>query len=137
MLIFEGIPSIFNSLWWYFLASFCDIILCPMMPRFIISMRELYDRDLRAHWQGIDTGFGVLSHSIASGNVVVSALAFAEVAPGQGQDRVADGDEDEDDSEAMRLEALGDGTHQVVEGDGDDESKVIRLKAQGDGTCRV
>ena len=104
-----------------------------MMPRFIISMRELYDHDLRAHWEGIDTGFGVLSHSIASGNAVMSAIAFAEVAPGQGQDRVADGDED--DSEVMRLEVLGDGVHQVAEGDRDDGSEVI--EARGDGTCRV
>ena len=82
-----------------------------MMPRFIVSMRELHDRDLRARWQGIDTGFGVLSQPIASDNAVVSAIAFADVAPWQGQDQVVEGDED--DSEAIRLEARGDGTRQV------------------------
>ena len=79
-----------------------------MMPRFIVSMRELHDRDLRARWQGIDTGFGVLSQPIASDNAVVSAIAFVDVAPWQSRDQVV-----EDDEEAIRLEARGDGTRQV------------------------
>jgi hypothetical protein len=82
------------------------------MPRFIISVRELYDRDLRGGLQGIDTGFGVLSQSIASDNVVVSAIAFAGVASEQGQGQVVEDDED-DESEAIRLEARGDLTRQV------------------------
>ena len=81
------------------------------MPRFIISIRELYDRDLHGRWQGIDTGFGVLSQPIASENEVVSAIAFAAVAPGQGQGQTVEGDED--DLEAIRLEVLGDGAGQV------------------------
>ena len=80
---------------------------CPIMPRFIISVRELYDRDLRGRWRGIDTGFGVSSQPVFSG----STIEFADVAPGQGQGRVAEGEVD--DSEAIRLDTLGDGTRQV------------------------
>ena len=80
------------------------------MPRFIISVRELYDRDLRGRWQGIDTGFGVLSQPISNGNAAVSAIQFAEVAPGQEQGQVAEGETD--DSEAIRLE-MREGTRQV------------------------
>ena len=60
-----------------FLTTFCYIMICPMMPRFIISVRELYDRDLRHCWQGIDTGFSVLSQPIFSENTVGSVIAFA------------------------------------------------------------
>jgi hypothetical protein len=48
-----------------------------MIPQLIISVRELYDRDLRHCWQGIDTGFGVLSQPVSSENTVGSAIAFA------------------------------------------------------------
>ena len=79
------------------------------MPRFIISVRELHDRTLRARWQGIDSGFGVLSQPTASQNGALSEIAFADVAPGQ--DQVVEGDAD--DSEAIRLEVVGDGARQV------------------------
>ena len=79
-----------------------------MMPRFIISVRELYDRDLR-RGQGVDTGFGVLSQPIASQHVALSAISFADVA--LGQDPVVEGDAIE--SEAIGLELLGDNTQQV------------------------
>jgi hypothetical protein len=108
-----------------------------MMPRFIIGMRELYDRDLRVRWQGVDTGFGVLSQPIAGENPVVSAIAFADVTPGQGQSQVTEGDED--DPEGVRLEVLevlGNGTRQMAEGDGD-KSEAIRLEARRDATRRV
>ena len=77
------------------------------MPRFIISVRELYDRDLRGRWQGIDTGFGVLSQPISRGNAAVSAIQFADAAPGQEEGQV-----DEGEAEAIRLE-MRDGTCQV------------------------
>ena len=88
--------------------------LFPIMPRFIISVREMYDRDLRGRWQGVDTGFGVLSQPVSSGNAAVSAIRFADAAPGQEEGQVAEG-EVEDDSEAIRLETRmsGDGTGQV------------------------
>jgi len=84
--------------------------LCPMMPRFIISVRELYDRDLRGHLQGIDTGFGVSSQPVSSGNAAVSAIRFADVAPAQEDGQAAGGEVG--DSEAIRLE-MRDGTRQV------------------------
>ena len=83
--------------------------LCPIMPRFIISVRELYDHDLRG--QGIDTGFGTSSQPVSRGNAAVSAIQFADVATGQEEGQVAEGGVD--DSEAIRLEMLGDGTRQV------------------------
>jgi hypothetical protein len=76
--------------------------LCPIMPRFIISVRELYDRDLHRRWQGIDTGFGVLSQPVSSGNAAMSAIRFADVAPVQEGGQVVEGVVD--DSEAIRLE---------------------------------
>ena len=74
------------------------------MPRFIISVRELYDRDLHGHFQGIDTGFGVSSQPVSSG----SAIEFAAE---QEQGQLAEGEAD--DSEVIRLEMRDGGTHQV------------------------
>ena len=122
----------------HFLTSVSYIILFPMMPRFIISIRELRDRDLRDHWQGIDTGLGVLSHPVVSENAVVSAITFADVTSwqgqGRGQGRVVVGDAD--DSETIWVGVLGDGMGQGVEGDADD-SKAIRLGVFRDGTRQV
>ncbi|KAF8129170.1 hypothetical protein EV363DRAFT_1417714 [Boletus edulis] len=88
-----------------FISSFCSVILIPLMPRFIMGVRELYDSKLRG--QGIDTGFGVLSQPISSETVTVSTIVFPDVTPGQ----VVEGETDE--SEAIRLEGLGDSIHQV------------------------
>jgi len=118
----------------HFLTSISYVILFPMMPRFIISIRELSDRDLRGCWQGIDTGFGVLSQPVVSDIAVVSAIAFADVTSWQGQGQVVVGDAD--DSEAIWFEVPGDGMRRGVEGDADD-SKAIRLGVFGDGTCQV
>lgn len=76
------------------------------MPRFIISVRELYDSDLRGHFQAVDTGFGVLSQPNASRTLAMSAIAFADVAPGQEEGQVVEGDAD--DAGAIQLEARGD-----------------------------
>ena len=80
-----------------------------MMPRYIISMRELYDRDLRRGLHGADTGFGTLSQSIASQNMPVSAITFADVAVGQDQIMEGNGNE----LEAIRMQPLGDNTDLV------------------------
>lgn len=120
---------IISNTWQLFLTLLCYTSICPIMPRFIISMRELYDRDLRARWQGIDSGFGVLSQPIAGENAAVSAIALADVATGQEQGH-------EGDVEAIRLEEVGGGAHQVVEGD-TDNSGTIRLGVLEDGTHRV
>ncbi|KAI9457547.1 hypothetical protein HD554DRAFT_1769883 [Boletus coccyginus] len=80
------------------LTAFSYIAICPIMPRFIISVRELYEHDLRGRWQGIDTGFGMLSEP-AHEDATVTVVAFS------------DGDADE--SEAIRLELLVDNTCRV------------------------
>ena len=88
--------------------------ICPLMPRFIISMRELYDRDLRGRWQGIDTAFNISSQpGVYSGNAAVSAIQFADAAPGRGEDQEAEGEAD--DFEGIRLETRmsGDGMGHV------------------------
>ncbi|KAH0834170.1 hypothetical protein J3R83DRAFT_11477, partial [Lanmaoa asiatica] len=93
-----------------FLDLFSVITICPMMPRFIISVRELYDRDVRRRCQGIDSGFGVFSQPISSQNGAISAIAFAEVTPEQGH--IVEGNADE--SEAMlEFEVMGDNTREV------------------------
>jgi len=104
--------------WQLFLNMLCYTAICPIMPRFIISVRELYDHDLRARWQGVDSGFGIFSQPIAGENVAVSSLAFAEVATGQGQGQ-------EGDAEAViQLEELEDGAYQITEGDTDNSRAI-------------
>ena len=114
----------------FFLELVCLTTICPIMPRFIISVRELYDRDLNAGRQGIDTGFGMLSQPIAGGNVVVSAIAFAEVTTGQGQGQ-------EGGTGAIQLDELGDDTHQVMKGGDADNTEAIRLEVLGNGMHQV
>jgi hypothetical protein len=86
------------------------MLLFPMIPRFIIDVRELHHRDLHHHCQGIDTGFGFFSQPTASGSVVASAFAFADqVASGESQIVEAEAD----DSGTIRLQVLGGNTCQV------------------------
>jgi len=56
-----------------FYDTFAYSLSCVVMPRFIISIRELYLQD---QWQGIDTGFGVYIGPMSSGNVGVSTLSW-------------------------------------------------------------
>ena len=83
----------------------------PFIPHLIISVRELYDRELHGRLQGIDTGFGVLSQPTPSVNVVVSAIVFADGTPEQ--DLAAAGDADDSESEAIQLEVIGGDVYQV------------------------
>ena len=94
-----------------FLAVLSYITIIPMSPRFIISIRELHDRDLRGRWNRLDSGFGVLSQATASEDAIESAIAFADVNPGQEEGQAVE--DDEGNSEGIRLEPLGDGTQQV------------------------
>jgi len=126
--VYQNGISISNT-WRLFLALLNYTTICPIMPRFIISVRELYDRDLRARWQGIDTGFGVWSQPIASQNVALSTISFVDVATGQGQGQ-------EGDAEAIQLEELGDGAHQIVEGGHTGNANVIPLEVLGDASTR-
>ena len=63
-----------------FLQSLSYLYYGPFIPHFI-SVRELYDRELRARSQGIDTGFGVLSNPTSSGNTAMSAIVFGGATP--------------------------------------------------------
>ena len=86
------------------------------MPRFIVGVRELYDRDrVRGRWQGIDTGFGTSSQPVFkfSEHAAISTIEFADLVPGQEQGQVPVAGSEVDDSGAIRLEMLGDGTRQV------------------------
>lgn len=84
--------------------------MCVIMLRFIVGIRELYDRDLRKRWQGIDTGFGVFSQLVASSNATVSVITFADASPDQGHWTA---ECSTDDSETIQLEMVGDGARQV------------------------
>ena len=79
------------------------------MPRFIISIRELYHRDLRKRWQGIDTGFGVFSQPNSSGDTTISGIGFADDMWEQ-EEAVDDG---ADDSRGIPLEGVEDRVHPV------------------------
>ena len=83
------------------------------MPRFIISVREMYDHDARGHRQEIDTGFGLSSQTVYSENAAVSAIKFAGVASARRQERGQVAEGEVDDSEAIRLDTLGDGSRRV------------------------
>ena len=50
----------------------------PVMPRFILNIREMHGRNMRNRFQGIDNAFGRSSHPIASRNAEVSGVVFAE-----------------------------------------------------------
>ena len=111
-----------NSTAILFLSALSTLAIVSVVPRFIISIRELYDRDLRGRWEGSDAGFGVLSRPAANGTVIVSAIAFAEVNTGQNQ--VVEGDTEDAESTAG---SRGD-MSQVVEDDAG-PSEVIQPEA--------
>ncbi|KAI9456201.1 hypothetical protein HD554DRAFT_2036981 [Boletus coccyginus] len=86
-----------------FLNALAYSLSCTIMPRFIISIRASYDRDLLSRQQGSDTGFGLFSHRTADGNAAWSAIAFADVTE---QGRTLE--RDTGDSRTIQFDALGD-----------------------------
>ena len=72
-----------------FPICFAYLTFATIVPRFIISVRELYSRDVQGRWQGIDTGFGLSSHTVSS-QYEMSAIAFADVAERQAEEEVED-----------------------------------------------
>ncbi|KAF8126737.1 hypothetical protein EV363DRAFT_1173562 [Boletus edulis] len=42
-----------------FLEAFTSVAIYTPIPRLVISIRELYDRDIRGSFHTTDTGFGV------------------------------------------------------------------------------
>lgn len=96
------------------LDYFVYLLFATIMPRFLISVRELYVRDLKGQYRGmgIDTGFGVFTHPISSQDQAVSTILFANDADGSGQDQVAEGDAGNSEG-AIRSEIVRDDAHQV------------------------
>lgn len=83
--------------------------LCPLVPRFIINLRKLYDRDLEGGWRGTDIAFGMSSQSRSRRDGTGSAIAFAGLNSGESLvvERDADG------SEAIQLKVVGECVRQV------------------------
>ncbi|KAF8452892.1 hypothetical protein L210DRAFT_3519916 [Boletus edulis BED1] len=65
------------------LSMFFYIPFYTLIPRFIISIRELYHRDIRSRFH-VDTGFGVRSRSNLGLDTTVSTIVF--VGGNQGPD---------------------------------------------------
>jgi len=61
----------------YLLNAVCYSLACAIMPRFIINIRQFYDRDHRNQWRGIDSGFGS-SRTVAVLDIPKSTIAFAD-----------------------------------------------------------
>ncbi|KAN0080106.1 hypothetical protein V8E55_009672 [Tylopilus felleus] len=111
-----------QAAWGTIMPMVCYMVIISMMPRFIISMRELYDRDCCSRWKGIDSGFGVLSQPTVSPNVVTSAIAFPDVTFRQGESLVGEGGAD--DPEVIQPETLGDGAHQLAEAEAENSQEI-------------
>ena len=77
------------------LSMAASALLCTAMPRFIITVRELYDRELRGRWQGIDTGFGVGSQNVSADTMLGSGIAFADGVQESQESETVLGDADE------------------------------------------
>ncbi|KAF8452901.1 hypothetical protein L210DRAFT_3639344 [Boletus edulis BED1] len=71
--VFSVFPVQTNTI--FFLDVFNYVAFYTLIPRFIISIRELYDRDIRGRFH-IDTGFGLRSRSNPGLDTTVSALVF-------------------------------------------------------------
>ncbi|KAF8414595.1 hypothetical protein L210DRAFT_3591477 [Boletus edulis BED1] len=82
---FGGVPAnAGNSL-----DASLSILFYTLIPRFIISIRELYDRDTRGRLH-VDTGFGVVSRSNADPDTTMSAMVFVDGNHGPGMEGGAD-----------------------------------------------
>lgn len=68
-----------NSPTWVLIVITAIVMLfLPVMPRFVLNIREMHGREMRDRLQGIDTAFGLSSCPIASRNTEISAVLFAE-----------------------------------------------------------
>jgi len=74
------------------LITLTTSLLYCSMPRFIINVRDLYDRDVRGRWQAIDTGFGTVSRGILDKKGDRSMIAFADPAQEESLTLQGDGD---------------------------------------------
>jgi len=86
-----------------FLGTFLYITFYTLIPQFIISIRELYDRDIRGRLH-VDTGFGALSQPDAGLNTATSTMVFVD----RSQDYKGEGSsEDSGDLELGRAHDSG------------------------------
>ncbi|KAF8437079.1 hypothetical protein L210DRAFT_3647405 [Boletus edulis BED1] len=90
-----------NAILW--LSTFAYVYFYALVPRFIISIRELYDHDVHGRFH-IDTGFGIHSRSNVGANTTISAMAFTDDNLGERQDFEVEGDAEnlDDDVEEVR-----------------------------------
>ena len=86
-----------------FVDTFSYSLSCAIMPRFIMSIRELYDRDHQDRCEGLDAGFSIFSQPSSSENQGVPAIA-SNVGMGEGR---------EGSSEVIELVRARDGTLRV------------------------
>ncbi|KAF8136939.1 hypothetical protein EV363DRAFT_1156026 [Boletus edulis] len=61
-----------------YISTFVYVFYFALVPRFIISIRELYDRDTHG-CSHIDTGFGIRSRLNVGANTTMSAVVFTDV----------------------------------------------------------
>ncbi|KAF8119657.1 hypothetical protein EV363DRAFT_1495117 [Boletus edulis] len=82
-----------STIYFLFLEAFVCISFYVLIPRFVISIRELYDHDIRGRFH-IDTGFGVQSRSNDGLDTTVSAMVFVDVNQGPEVEGSTDNSED-------------------------------------------
>ena len=83
------------------LQLFAVITITPLVPRFIISVRQIYDRDVRGRLH-VDTGFGAMGQHVDSEDTFVSTIAFVD---GQGGGQALE--DNVDGSGGIRLKVTG------------------------------
>ena len=59
--------------WQGILLTLESVSLFTLIPRFIVSIREMYARDVRRRGDGIDTWFGLSSSGRSGGTAIVFA----------------------------------------------------------------
>jgi len=69
-----------NPVGWFMIEFFYNTSMFPIVPRFVISMRELFDKDSRGQLEGIDSAFGISSRSgnVAGLDTSVSGIPVAD-----------------------------------------------------------
>ncbi|KAF8452921.1 hypothetical protein L210DRAFT_3520008 [Boletus edulis BED1] len=101
--LLDGVAAGISGSGYLFLEAAISIAFCILIPRFVISIRELYDRDIHRCFH-IDTGFGMQSRSNAGADTTVSAMAFADINQGP---EVEGGTDNSSDVEMGRVYGSG------------------------------
>ncbi|KAF8131225.1 hypothetical protein EV363DRAFT_1261869 [Boletus edulis] len=111
--LLDGVTGISGN-GYLFLEASISTAFCILIPRFVISIRELYDRDIHRCFH-IDTGFGMQSRSNASADTTVSATAFADINQGPEVEGATD---NSSDVEMGRVHGSGLNEDSPIEGRG-------------------